>query len=1179
MRRALGVLMCAASLPLLGDTIVSVGPMSTRRAGPTLLRQSDGNVIVWGGEDFGNNVERFNVSTQQFGTIPGSSGGPPGTSSPAVQLPNGLLYGAAETGGLHVFNPATGAWTMFSSIPFGNQSELPAFYSLTAITNTSVLGVAEGTGACIYNPSTSINPVQCFPNDPGILHSATRLLDGRVLIAGGQGPDGFGTSEAFIYNPTTNSVSFTGPMTTARSSHSASLLTDGRVLIAGGEGLNGVSKSVEIYNPATGTFTNGGTLAVARAQHAAVRLVDGRVVLAGGRSVGDSQAATPSIEIYNAATGLSTLSNVSLSLARAWVGGVLLADGRVLFAGGTQFLYTGTSYSTAEVFTASSQSSCPTAAPSGLIGASWSGASSGCLSNNSTPCGVGERIDFQARVFFYTPQACDSYDWDFGDGTDGIGPAPQKSYSRAGSFSVRVSIRNTLGSRTSDPVTVQVGSLAPQLLVNPPPALVDLAGDGIGTIAEWSIANLGSSAVSVTLSQDGSFFSQSPTSFSIAAEGFQRIAISAPDRSVGVILEGTSTITAPGLASPLVIPVKLVSLGPPTGGTALGEAEENRVDLSAPATQNLVFGSTAFRNSGSATLTGVLVSDAPWLTPQAGIITIPPGGRQVISFTIDRSKQPNAATIGSAGASISLVYPTGSASKSRSPMAGTTGTTLVQIIDTKKPATSAGAVIPKLAAGEFGYVVSGVGNVRGGFGSYFLSDLNILNLGSALSDLQIFYVPAGAGNVIRGDASVGGKSGVAFADVVSSVFGGMDQIGTLHLRSPNTAHLAVAANVFNKANRTGTFGTSLPVFRSSRGAPAGESLDIAGLLQEPNRFRTNLYVQEAGGSATTVQVRYFDENGTLLGSTPITLPAYGLVSIPSVQIPQGTVRAQLRNQTNGAVTGFATPTDNSSNDTWAVTDWSRFFGVTAAGTTFIVPGMGSIIGGNGTFFRSDLTLGNPTTTNVAGRLEYYAPGRARVDRTISLPSGRTVRMTDVVGTTFASEGTLGYVRVTGNGLLVSARTYATVGTNPATFGTGIPAVPASSALASGSRRIAGLEDSKSAIVGGKTPATFRANLGLVETTGAPVTVRIGVFFETGTSLAVSSDSGPPKRTIDVALEARGARQLNGILREVFGPEWEKAYPTLRNLQVEITVIGGSGAVLPYVTMTDNGSGDTVLRID
>ena len=88
--------------------------------------------------------------------------------------------------------------------------------------------------------------------------TATVLMNGKVLLAGGL-CDGCGVfSSAAVYDSSTGIFTLTGDMTTGRWMHTASRLPDGTVLIAGGEDFNYQSVAgAEVYDPHTGTFADG----------------------------------------------------------------------------------------------------------------------------------------------------------------------------------------------------------------------------------------------------------------------------------------------------------------------------------------------------------------------------------------------------------------------------------------------------------------------------------------------------------------------------------------------------------------------------------------------------------------------------------------------------------------------------------------------------------------------------------------------------------------------------------------------------------------------------------------------------------------------------------------------------------------------------------------------------------
>ena len=167
-----------------------------------------------------------------------------------------------------------------------------------------------------------------------VFHTATRLANGKVLVAGGT-TGGVTLATAEIYDPATGAFTATGNMTLSRQEHAAVLLQDGRVLVIGGFSTDVATvASAEIYDPATGTFTRTGSMATARQDFAAALLANGTVLVAGGvkRSPG-STLYLPSAEIFTPSSGTFAATG-SLSASRGGPLSALLASGQVLVAGG-----------------------------------------------------------------------------------------------------------------------------------------------------------------------------------------------------------------------------------------------------------------------------------------------------------------------------------------------------------------------------------------------------------------------------------------------------------------------------------------------------------------------------------------------------------------------------------------------------------------------------------------------------------------------------------------------------------------------------------------------------------------------------------------------------------------------------------------------------------------------------
>jgi N-acetylneuraminic acid mutarotase len=151
----------------------------------------------------------------------------------------------------------------------------------------------------IYDPATKSWTATAPLAQPRFGHTATLLPDGRVLVVGGSvsktvnsenaGSETLGSVE--IYSPATGRWEFATPLTTPRSGHTATTLLDGTVLIVGGEE-GGAATTAVRYNPLTNGWTAAGSLGLKVSRFAATLLLGGDVVVTGGAGSNNAPVAT-----------------------------------------------------------------------------------------------------------------------------------------------------------------------------------------------------------------------------------------------------------------------------------------------------------------------------------------------------------------------------------------------------------------------------------------------------------------------------------------------------------------------------------------------------------------------------------------------------------------------------------------------------------------------------------------------------------------------------------------------------------------------------------------------------------------------------------------------------------------------------------------------------------------------
>lgn len=357
-----------------GLTLLSVLPATAQAAGFTAttglmdpIRQNhtsttlnDGRVLITGGFfDTGtpfNSAVIYNPATDSF-TSTGNMHFARRDHTATLLADGRVLIAGGSDGSSYlataeIFNPAAsggvGAFTDTGSMP-ASRGE----HTATLLTSGKVLitggqdGINALNTAVIFDPAAS-GGVGAFASTGGMasarrLHTATRLNDGRVFLAGGStttsGSSDFITNTAEIFNPAGNGgvgtfTAVSSSMTSRRREHAATLLSDGRILITGGYYNFIYLASAEIFNSAgAGTFAATGSMGGGHADHTATRLPNGKVLIAGGLASFSAPYFSNAGEIFNP-TGGSFSSAGTMVTRRAYHTAVTLNSGAILLVGG-----------------------------------------------------------------------------------------------------------------------------------------------------------------------------------------------------------------------------------------------------------------------------------------------------------------------------------------------------------------------------------------------------------------------------------------------------------------------------------------------------------------------------------------------------------------------------------------------------------------------------------------------------------------------------------------------------------------------------------------------------------------------------------------------------------------------------------------------------------------------------
>jgi len=451
-----------------------------------------------------------------------------------------------------------------------------------------------------------------------------------------------------------------------------------------------------------------------------------------------------------------------------------------------------------------------------------------------------------------------------------------------------------------------------------------------------------------------------------------------------------------------------------------------------------------------------------------------------------------------------------------------------------------------------------IGRTKGAFGSDWTTDVIIQNPLGTEQQVVLRYIANGAAsptaaNVVTLTLAPGEIRMIK--DAAENLFGVQSGIGAMFI-DPDSG-VTVTSRTFSRGSDGGTFGFGMNAVDVMAAAASPRfPITFSGAFPGPD-FRTNVTITDTSGRGTEALLSAAGANGTM-GASDVTITASANGNQQanfigsSLGIQPYQTGALTLHPTRGTAVAALFAVDNRTNDS---TYFPPDLPAPPTGSR-IIPAIGHLDGANGSHFRTDLYLYNPTS---APQSLYFmvdswdrSAGSAYLSMTLLPNEARVIQ--DVLKTAFGMTG-IARMRVvaqggsSGGGIRFTSRTY-TVDASGGTYGFLMPPLNSFQVGANGDT----LE-----ILGAFADPNYRTNIGLVQAgeTGNTANATARVEILDGSSHSIDSF------TVDFPMN--GGTQLNDVFRArgltIAGP-------------VLIRVTPLNGVIGAYATVTDNVTNDS-----
>ena len=334
-------------------------------------------------------------------------------------------------------------------------------------------------------------------------------------------------------------------------------------------------------------------------------------------------------------------------------------------------------------------------------------------------------------------------------------------------------------------------------------------------------------------------------------------------------------------------------------------------------------------------------------------------------------------------------------------------------------------------------VVSAAAQQNGIGGTSWRTELSLFNAGSQGANITLLFLPGAGGSMISRSLYLAPRQSATYANTLLDLFGMANGAGALAIEATSAganADLRVTSRTFTSGS-IGTYGQAVP---DTQADALETTLYLTG-IQSNAAYRTNIGLVNRGSIDVATTLTLYNDDGGVVSTANVTIPANNFQQsslatyFPEVAGRSYDVLSMRMTASSNSVIACASIINNTSQDPVYVQAIPA-----RNGNSLTLAAVGRANGANGTFWRSDVTVFNETSSRTTYTLRY-----AGTTKTLSLGARETVMLADIVTQMGLGQG-MGPLEISwssGTTPIVTSRTY-TTDENGGTYGQSVDPIEA-----------------------------------------------------------------------------------------------------------------------------------------